>query len=162
MFDCGSGLGTQSKATLYVNVTGSEVEFSEYTLDFDNRWSLLTPTIEESSSMDGLPVHTEYILMFDYTYEETQYYAMQHTATFRLNGEVWPHGLDLVGTTGIEIVNETTCNNAVRTPAPTVSPAPIAVPTAEPPTSSAVNRFVWLATALGPVVALAALQMYLH
>jgi len=104
----------------------------EYSVKFVNQWSL-SPGVTIVGGMRGLQVGTEYELMFEYEYNVTGYHATDHVATFAvesdedtfLNGYEWSHK------EGIQI-NEESCENQVRTDAPTISPMPTVAPTVAP------------------------------
>ena len=123
-FDCGKGLGSPTTAYLYVNITGPGIEFSKYSLDFENQWSTYHPDTVVSSYMGNLLVHTEYMLMFKHTYNKSKIYPSKHTATIRVDEEYFPHGYQLMGEAAFEIVDDKTCRDGIRTATPTQSPVP--------------------------------------
>jgi hypothetical protein len=161
-FDCGKGLGTPTTAYLHVNVTGPGIEFTKYHLDFQNLWNAQSPGIVESTFMDNLLVHTEYMLMFKHTYNNSQIYSTKHTATILVDEEVFPHGYELTGQTDIDIVDDKTCHNAVRSAVPSLSPMPAALSRNSASTSAATPKSLDLACTLGgTAIAAVAVQMFL-
>ena len=120
-------MGSPTTAYLYVNITGPGIEFSKYSLDFENQWSTHHPGTVVSSYMEDLLVHTEYMLMFKHTYNKMKIFPSKHTATVRVDEEFFPHGYKLMGETAFDIVDDKTCHDGVDTAAPTLSPVPPAL-----------------------------------
>jgi len=133
---CGSGVGTPATAAFVVNVTDAE-EILEYSIDFVNIWSVLTPAVVITNERSGLQVGTEYEFTFEYTYNETGYKATNHTAKFRVEGGFWFDGLEQ-STQRDMVIEMDGCEDRYIIPAPTFSPMPSSSPTpTAAPTESA-------------------------